>query len=104
MSYPPAAAAPGMMSAYHPYAYANGALTSQQQHYLSQPAHNGPVVNETVHLYVPSMVIGAIIGAKGLFIKSIIKNSSASVKVIISLGQSCEAKRFLVLDHSGQCR
>ena len=40
-----------------------------------------PAVVETVHLYVPSTAIGAIIGTKGLFIKSIIKNSNASVKV-----------------------
>lgn len=36
---------------------------------------------ETVYLYVPNTVIGAIIGSKGLFIKSIMKNSNASVKV-----------------------
>jgi KH domain len=44
-------------------------------------AHNTSPIIETVHLYVPNAVIGAIIGTKGLFIKSIIKNSSASVKV-----------------------
>lgn len=42
-----------------------------------------PTIIETVHLYVPNTAIGAIIGTKGLFIKSIIKNSNASVKVMI---------------------
>lgn len=60
----------------------NGNLNHQQHSQsitqLSPQAH-GTI--ETVHLYVPNAVIGAIIGAKGVFIKSIIKNSNASVKV-----------------------
>ncbi len=61
----------------------NGNL-NHQQHFQSIPQlsqHTSAVI-ETVHLYVPNAVIGAIIGTKGLFIKSIIKNSNASVKVI----------------------
>ncbi|CAF0820324.1 unnamed protein product [Didymodactylos carnosus] len=42
---------------------------------------SNPVANETVNLYVPNTVVGAIIGTKGLFIKSIIKHSNASVKI-----------------------
>jgi hypothetical protein len=62
-----------------PNPYANGNLVPQQEH--AQLLQNAPVAVETVHLYVPNAVIGAIIGTKGLFIKSIIKNSNASVKV-----------------------
>jgi hypothetical protein len=76
MSYPPSA--PIISS--QPNPYANGNLVHQQEH--SQLLQNSPVSIETVHLYVPNTVIGAIIGTKGLFIKSIIKNSNASVKVI----------------------
>ncbi|CAF3385033.1 unnamed protein product [Rotaria sp. Silwood1] len=62
----------------------NGNLNHQQQQH-SQPivqlSQNTPAAIETVHLYVPNTVIGAIIGTKGLFIKSIINNSNASVKI-----------------------
>jgi hypothetical protein len=77
MSYPPSAPIISSQPNHHPYV--NGNLTHQQEH--SQSAQSVPVVMETVHLYVPNTVIGAIIGTKGLFIKSIIKNSNASVKV-----------------------
>jgi len=75
-SYPPTA--PLIPSQQNPYT--NGNLVHQQEH--SQLLQNAPIAIETVHLYVPNTVIGAIIGTKGLFIKSIIKNSNASVKVI----------------------
>jgi hypothetical protein len=86
MSYPPT----GHMVPSHPHQYSNvatngnGHLPHQQQHSqsIAQLAQNTPAAIETVHLYVPNTVIGAIIGTKGLFIKSIIKNSNASVKVI----------------------
>lgn len=54
--------------------YSNGNYTSVQ-------TSSGTIPVETVHLYVPNPMIGCIIGTKGLFIKSIIKNSNASVKV-----------------------
>ena len=76
MSYPPSG--PMIPSQSNPYA--NGNLVHPQEH--SQFLQNAPVAIETVHLYVPNTIIGAIIGTKGLFIKSIIKNSNASVKVI----------------------
>jgi hypothetical protein len=76
MSYSPS----GPIVPSQPNPYANGNLVHQQEH--SQLLQNAPVAIETVHLYVPNTVIGAIIGTKGLFIKSIIKNSNASVKVI----------------------
>jgi len=75
-SYPPSA--PIIPS--QPNPYTNGNLVHQQEH--SQLLQNPPIAIETVHLYVPNTVIGAIIGTKGLFIKSIVKNSNASVKVI----------------------
>lgn len=64
----------------------NGNLNQQQQQQqhsqtIAQLTQHVPASIETVHLYVPNSVIGAIIGTKGLFIKSIIKNSNASVKV-----------------------
>lgn len=72
----------------HPHQYANVATNENgnlhhQPHSQSivQLSQHVPAVIETVHLYVPNAVIGAIIGTKGLFIKSIIKNSNASVKV-----------------------
>jgi hypothetical protein len=75
MSYPPA----GPLIPPHVNPYNNGNLPHQQH---SQSLQNvSPAIIETVHLYVPNTVIGAIIGTKGLFIKSIIKNSNASVKV-----------------------
>jgi hypothetical protein len=49
---------------------------------IGPSSQNLSAATETVHLYVPNTLIGAIIGSKGLFIKSIIKNSSASVKVM----------------------
>lgn len=87
MSYPSSA---NHLVPSHPHQYGNLATNGngnvhQQAHtqssmgQLSQPAST---VVETVRLYVPNAVIGAIIGAKGLFIKSIIKNSNANVKVI----------------------
>lgn len=76
MSYP----STGPMIPSQPNPYTNGNYVHQQEH--SQLVQNAPVAVETVHLYVPNTVIGAIIGTKGLFIKSIIKNSNASVKVI----------------------
>lgn len=75
MSYP----STGPIIPSQPNPYTNGNLVHQQDH--SQLLQNAHVAMETVHLYVPNTVIGAIIGAKGLFIKSIIKNSNASVKV-----------------------
>ncbi|UJR10444.1 hypothetical protein I4U23_014648 [Adineta vaga] len=60
--------------------YVNGNLSHHQQQH-SYSLQNAPVVIETVHLYVPNTIIGAIIGTKGLFIKSIIKNSNATVKI-----------------------
>ncbi len=76
MSYPPSG--PIIPSQTNPYG--NGNLVHQQE--SSQILQNAPVSVETVHLFVPNSIIGAIIGTKGLFIKSIIKNSNASVKVI----------------------
>ena len=79
MSYPPTTPVmPSQPSHHHPYV--NGNFPHPQEY--SQSIQNGPAAMETVHLYVPNTVIGAIIGTKGLFIKSIIKNSNASVKVI----------------------
>ncbi len=86
MSYPPT----GHMVPSHSHQYGNvttnghGNFNHQQQHSqsIAQFPQNPPATIETVHLYVPNTVIGAIIGSKGLFIKSIIKNSNASVKVI----------------------
>ncbi len=75
MSYPSS----GPMIPSQPNPYANGNIPQQQQH--SHILQNAPVAIETVHLYVPNTIIGAIIGTKGLFIKSIIKNSNAMVKV-----------------------
>ncbi|UJR35485.1 hypothetical protein I4U23_028240 [Adineta vaga] len=86
MSYPPTG---HVMPSHH---YGNVALNGNgtlshlppQQQYPSSITHlssNAPAVVETVHLYVPNTVIGAIIGSKGLFIKSIIKNSNATVKI-----------------------
>lgn len=66
----------------------NGTLSHQQQQQqqhspsITHLSSSVPAAIETVHLYVPNTVIGAIIGTKGLFIKSIIKNSNATVKVI----------------------
>jgi hypothetical protein len=71
-----------------PNPYANGHTPQQQQHTYS--LQNAPVVIETVHLYVPNAIIGAIIGTKGLFIKSIMKNSNAMVKVNV-----CRSVLFL---------
>lgn len=53
--------------------YSNGNYASTQT--------PGTIPVETVHLYVPNSMVGCIIGSKGLFIKSIMKNSNASVKV-----------------------
>ncbi|CAF0864069.1 unnamed protein product [Adineta ricciae] len=95
--YPPMFPAPGPY--YMPYAptgpmmhphygsvalNGNGTLSHQQQQHSPSITHlssNVPAAIETVHLYVPNTVIGAIIGTKGLFIKSIIKNSNATVKI-----------------------
>lgn len=77
MTYPTAT---GMIPAFYAPAHVNGDFVAQQQ-FGSQYLTNTPVAIETVHLYVPNAVIGAIIGTKGLFIKSIMKNSNASVKV-----------------------
>ena len=91
MSYPPAGHLPSSHA--HHYgnvaANGNGNFAHQQQQQQQPPlppsmgssSQNSPAVIETVHLYVPNTVIGAIIGTKGLFIKSIIKSSNASVKV-----------------------
>ncbi len=85
MSYPPTSHI--LSSQPHQYGNVatngNGNLTHQQHaQSITQLSQHVPAVMETVHLYVPNTVIGAIIGTKGLFIKSIIKNSNASVKVI----------------------
>jgi insulin-like growth factor 2 mRNA-binding protein 1 len=82
MSYPTT----GHMVPSHSHPYGTGNLPHQQQPLphsplIGQLSQNAPAAVETVHLYVPNTVIGAIIGTKGLFIKSIIKNSNASVKV-----------------------
>lgn len=77
MTYPTAT---GMIPAFYAPTHVNGDFVAQQQ-FGSQYLTNTPVAIETVHLYVPNAVIGAIIGTKGLFIKSIMKNSNASVKV-----------------------
>ncbi|CAF1600408.1 unnamed protein product [Rotaria magnacalcarata] len=75
LSYPSA----NSIIASQPNPYANGNLMQQQEQL--QLLQNIPVSIETVHLYVPNTVIGAIIGAKGFFIKSIMKSSNASVKI-----------------------
>ena len=80
MPYP--GSSPMMLSLHH-QPYLNGTYTSAQQQSASQLGVNGTIPIETVHLYVPNTMIGCIIGAKGLFIKSIIRNSNASVKVCI---------------------
>ncbi len=94
MSYQPT----GPMIPSHPHQYGNvatngnGTLNHQQQQHAQSfipLPQNAPVIMETVHLYVPNTVIGAIIGTKGLFIKSIIKNSNATVKVIDYLMIHC---------------
>ncbi|CAF4054425.1 unnamed protein product, partial [Rotaria sp. Silwood2] len=87
MSYPPTS----HMVPPYPHQYGNVATNANGNlnHHQQQP-HSPPIVQlsqntsaaiETVHLYVPNTVIGAIIGTKGLFIKSIISNSNASVKI-----------------------
>jgi len=67
------------------HANSNAYANNGHHHYYSQQQssmnNNSSVINETVHLYVPNTVIGAIIGTKGVFIKSIIKHSNATVKV-----------------------
>lgn len=78
----------------HPHQYGNLAATNGNGN-VHQPTHSqtsigqlsqyATTVVETVHLYVPNAAIGAIIGSKGLFIKSIIKNSNAAVKVTCQL-------------------
>ncbi|CAF1124334.1 unnamed protein product [Rotaria sordida] len=75
MSYPSS----NSIIASQPNPYANENFAHQQDHI--QLLQNVPVAIETVHLYVPNTVIGAIIGTKGLFIKSIMKNSNATVKI-----------------------
>ena len=85
---PPNQYVPSHAHAYPPFV-ANGTGTypnvSTRLPAASQPimtsGTNDTAMIETVHLYVPNNAIGAIIGAKGLFIKSIVKNSNASVKV-----------------------
>ncbi|CAF1161516.1 unnamed protein product [Adineta ricciae] len=72
-------ASSGPMISSQPNPYVNGQFPPQQQHLYS--LQNAPVAVETVHLYVPNTIIGAIIGSKGLFIKSIIRNSNAMVKI-----------------------
>jgi len=63
--------------------YGNATMNGNPQYSQSimQLSPQAQTTIETVHLYVPNAVVGAIIGAKGVFIKSIIKNSNASVKV-----------------------
>ncbi|CAF4333508.1 unnamed protein product, partial [Adineta steineri] len=88
--YPPVFSAPGPyymsyqpmnhIAASHSHQYGNGTLNQHQQQYpqsIVPLSQNASAAIETVHLYVPNAVIGAIIGTKGLFIKSIIKNSNA---------------------------
>ncbi|CAF1121741.1 unnamed protein product [Adineta steineri] len=92
--YPPVFSAPGPyymsyqpmnhIAASHSHQYGNGTLNQHQQQYpqsIVPLSQNASAAIETVHLYVPNAVIGAIIGTKGLFIKSIIKNSNAIVKI-----------------------
>jgi len=63
--------------------YGNATMNGNPQYSQSimQLSPQAQTTIETVHLYVPNAVVGAIIGAKGVFIKSIIKNSNASVKI-----------------------
>lgn len=98
MSYPPSG--PMITSQANPYT--NGSLIHPTEHV--QLLQNAPVVMETVHLYVPNTVIGAIIGSKGLFIKSIIKSSNASVKVIRLIIRLNKTKSIVVLGQSTQSR
>ena len=99
MPYPTAT---GMIpAAFYTSAHVNGEFVAQQQ-YGSQYLTNTPVVTETVHLFVPNAVIGAIIGTKGLFIKSIMKNSNASVKV--RRNSMNKTRIFVYLGHSDQSR
>ena len=55
-------------------------ITQASQHTSQEFINQGPEP-ETVHLYIPNVAVGAIIGTKGSFIKNIIKLSGASVKI-----------------------
>ena len=99
MPYPTAT---GMIPAFYAPAHVNGDFVAQQQ-YGSQYLTNTPVAIETVHLYVPNAVIGAIIGTKGLFIRSIMKNSNASVKVRRSNAKRNESNRLFFTGHTDRC-
>jgi hypothetical protein len=72
-----------MPAFFAPSSSVNGHFDLHQHTHPSQLSQNAVVADENVHLYVPNAMIGAIIGSKGLFIRSIIKNSRASVKVLI---------------------
>jgi hypothetical protein len=67
---------------FHGQSYSSGAFFPYQQPTHAHFAENALAVTEHVRLYVPKAVIGAIIGTKGQFIKSIIKSSSATIKVL----------------------
>lgn len=49
-------------------------------YYLQQQAES-----ETVHVFIPALAVGAIIGKKGQHIKQLSRYAAASIKVIVKL-------------------
>lgn len=45
------------------------------------PSRQGPQQSETVHLFIPALAVGAIIGKQGQNIKQLSRFAGASIKV-----------------------
>lgn len=45
------------------------------------PSQQGPQQSETVHLFIPALAVGAIIGKQGQNIKQLSRFAGASIKV-----------------------
>uniref|UniRef100_UPI0037E74353 insulin-like growth factor 2 mRNA-binding protein 3 isoform X4 n=1 Tax=Semicossyphus pulcher TaxID=241346 RepID=UPI0037E74353 len=72
-------------------------------------AHQGHPESETVHLFIPALAVGAIIGKQGQHIKQLSHFAGASIKIAPGEGVDCKQRMVIIIgppeaQFKAQCR
>uniref|UniRef100_A0A8C5DBU6 K Homology domain-containing protein n=1 Tax=Gouania willdenowi TaxID=441366 RepID=A0A8C5DBU6_GOUWI len=76
---------------------------------LNVCAHQGPPESETVHLFIPALAVGAIIGKQGQHIKQLSHFAGASIKIAPAEGMDAKQRMVIIVgppeaQFKAQCR
>uniref|UniRef100_A0A7N8XUQ1 Insulin-like growth factor 2 mRNA binding protein 3 n=1 Tax=Mastacembelus armatus TaxID=205130 RepID=A0A7N8XUQ1_9TELE len=78
-------------------------------YYLSVYNHQGHPESETVHLFIPALAVGAIIGKQGQHIKQLSHFAGASIKIAPAEGMDAKQRMVIIIgppeaQFKAQCR